>query len=186
MATYLTAKLQGHQTGQVPTQREWKWPDCRAGSDRNGRWKLLRYPSRAEHRADWAPQPLPSYTPQRRNAAPAAHCVPRDGFASHIAQKLSFTVLTWTARSEFCHHTEGAKKFHFPCKALAHNNMTYKTTTMIPIKSDSKSMPINSRTLNRCYGLPTTTVCIFTFIINTSNTSWLNKNTKKIWSCFHI
>lgn len=107
---------------------------------------------------------------------------PGDTFVSRIPQQLSFAVLIWATRSEFCHHTKGKRKLHFLRKALTCNRMTYKSTMMIPIRSDRKSMPINCRTLNQCYGIPMTTVFIFTFTTKTKHKlkpMWLKKKTQK-------
>lgn len=56
---------------------------------------------------------------------------------------------------------------------------------MIPIRSDRKSMPINCRTLNQCYGIPTITVFIFTFTTKNKTqveTKVIKNNTKNLTS----
>lgn len=83
----------------------------------------------------------------------------------------------------------GTRKLNFLCKALTCNNMTYKSTVMIPIRSDSKSMPINCRTLNWRYKTPVTTVFIFAFLVKTKSklkTDMIKKNFEKIWPQIHI
>ena len=45
----------------------------------------------------------------------------------------------------------GTRKLNFLCKALTRNSMTYKSTMMVPIRTGSKLMSVNSRALNWCY-----------------------------------
>lgn len=108
------------------------------------------------------------------------HCMPSGHvLASLIPEKCFPSLSSSEQQGQNFATAQRYQKLSFLCKALSYNNTTYKSTMMIPIRSDSKSMPINSRTLNRCCKTPVTTVFILTFPTKTKSKLKTNVIKKK-------